>query len=1015
MHSPVRWNVSLLIAVVLAIGAGIRAAPAAAQGTGTVRGAVVSQNNQQPLAGAQVSIPGTGLGTLSNSQGQYLIAGVPTGDITIRVQMIGFGIAERTTQVNAGETATVNFQLSETAIALDEIVVTGTAAAVRKKEIGNSVEAITAAEIQNVPVQNPQEVLQGRTPGVTVMNGSGQPGAGSTIKIRGVNSVSQDVEPLIYVDGVRIQNLPTRAGWGARTGTNPMQDIPAEDIERVEVVKGAAATTLYGTEASGGVIQIFTKKGTVGAPVWSAEITQGILNQGDITPFDDPNQLFTQCSGVMRGIITTDDPETPEFEKGQFKEFVDPTCPASGSWFDTGYEQGYNLSVRGGAESVTYFVSGNFTDVEGTLPTSQNREGGVRGNFSFSPRDELSFQLSTAYQRRNTQWVEDGNNNDGFLLNVGRGYANYYKGGRGDDCAGVAADVTCVTNSYLFQDNDLSTRNDHFILGLTTQYNPTNAFSNRLTVGWDYTDINNVYTHEFGHFDEPEGYFWDENTRRTKLSLDYSGSFRNDFGASLISTFSWGGQVFRDFNRWTEIDVEGFAGPADPTLETGAQLTYRAEDRIAETSAGFFLQEQLGFQDRLFVTAGLRVDGHSAFGDEFGLQTYPKLSASYVISDYDFWPRGYWDTFKLRAAVGASGKAPSAFAKLRTWAPVSANEGEPGFTPQEVGNPDIGPERTLEIEGGFDASFLSGRLGLEFTAFQATTTEALVPLTLPPSQGFLLTRLTNAGEIQSSGLEFAATVGLLRRENFDWQLRANATLLDSEAVDLDGQEIFADNAAEFREGFAAPTYFGDRIMNPNAIAEPIVEDDQPIGPVFPTEMFGFGTTLSFFNRVTLDALAEYQGGHFLPNWTAYQNARRGVWFPCYDIQQLLAQAEQLEDRSILDEAGITAEQRGKCGLNPSEYDSDFWIEPADFLKLRFVSLTYNLPQQFIGRWADNASVTLSGRNLLTFTDYTGSDPEVEDFADRSSSVFDGAGDVGRRDYYQIPPARSFLLSFRFSF
>lgn len=223
-----------------------------AQATGTVRGTVVDATSMRPLAGAQVSIAGVGLGTITNSSGQFLIVNVPAGEARVRVQMIGYGVEQQTTRVAAGETTTLNFELEETAIALDEVVVTGTAADVRRKEIGNSMEAITSAEIRNAPVTNTQTILQGRTPGVTVMGAGGQPGSGSTIKIRGTNSVSQDTEPLIYVDGVRIFNLPTRAGWKSRTGVSPLQDIAAEDIERIEVVKGAAATTLYGTEASGG-------------------------------------------------------------------------------------------------------------------------------------------------------------------------------------------------------------------------------------------------------------------------------------------------------------------------------------------------------------------------------------------------------------------------------------------------------------------------------------------------------------------------------------------------------------------------------------------------------------------------------------------------------------------------------------------------------------------------------------------------------------------------------------------
>ncbi|MGH7483963.1 MAG: SusC/RagA family TonB-linked outer membrane protein [Longimicrobiales bacterium] len=994
-----------------------------AQEAGRIQGTVTAAATGEPLLGAQVYIEGTELGTLTQQNGQFLLLNVPAGDHEVSVQLIGYGTATSPVVVQAGQTATLNFELSETALALEEIVVTGTAAEVRRKEIGNSLDAVTAAEIENVPLNNALQVLQGRAPGVTVMTNSGQVGAGSTIKIRGITSVSQDTEPLIYVDGVRIFNLPTGVGGGARTSISPLQDISAEDIARIEIVKGAAATTLYGTEASAGVIQIFTKRGVPGQAIWNAEVTTGVRVQGDITPFDDPTEMFTQCDQIMEGFLTTDDDDTPQNDKGAIQRWADPTCPEDGSWWEPGLHQNYALSVRGGAEDVTYYVSGNYGNMEGTLPTQGSKDGGARGNFSFSPFEALGFRLNTAYTKRITRWIEDGNNADGFLLNVGRGYRNYFKGGKPGDCDAIPDDALCTTNGYLF-DAEIFTRSDHFILGFNTDWNPTEELSNRFTIGWDFFDVNAETTHPFGYLNSAEGFFDDENTRHTKLSLEYAGSYRNNFGDDFVSTFSVGGQIFRDRHRWTSVGVSEFAGPGEPTIETGADLDDRSETRFAETSAGFFLQELLGWRDRLFLTAGLRVDGNSAFGEEFGLQTYPKMSLAYVISDHAFWPTDWWDTFKLRGAVGMSGKAPGAFDKFRTWEPTSAGEGDPGFGPGNVGNPDIGPEETLEIEGGFDAAFLAGRLALEATAYQATTNDALVGITLPPSEGFQSSRNTNIGEIENRGLEFQVTAALFRSQAVDWRARVNATFMDSEVKTLAGEEVSADNKAVFREGEAAPVYVGDVITNPDAVANPIIEDDAVIGPVFPTQLFGFNTSLTLWDRLTLDALAEFQGGHYLTNYTGYQNARRGVWFPCQDVVPLLIEAEMTGSTAPLDQAGITAMQRARCSFGEVEdadgnvivpdFNSDYWVEPSDFLKLRNVSLTYSIPSGWLPA-VRNASVTLSAMNLWTSTDYTGTDPENEDFADRAGSVFTGGGFFGRRDYYQVPAPRTFLISFRTSF
>jgi hypothetical protein len=597
---------------------------------------------------------------------------------------------------------------------------------------------------------------------------------------------------------------------------------------------------------------------------------------------------------------------------------------------------------------------------------------------------------------------------------VGRGHANYLKGGKGEDCANIPADKLCITNRYVFEANT-ETRSDHFTIGLRTAWTPTDQFTHRLTVGLDYIDRNSRFVRPFGNLRSPAGFLEDYNSRHTKVSVDYSGSFRNNFGDQIASTFSWGGQIFRDKNRYLELVVDRFAGPGFPTIETGADLTDRVDDQFTITSAGFFFQEMVGLQDRLFVTGGLRVDGNSAFGDDFGLQLYPKVSVAYVLSDYDFWPTGWFETFKLRGALGESGKAPSAFAKLRTWSPV-AGFTDPGFTPGNVGNAEVGPERTQEYELGFDASLFAGRLGLEFTRWSATTSDALVAVTLPPSMGFLQSRIANVGKLKNSGYELAVNLGMLRTGFIDWSGFVNTSLMDSEALELQGQEIAADNKAEFREGFPVPSYFGRRIENPNEFADPIRSDgDEFLGNVFPDKIFGVGTTLELGRRLNLDVMAEFQGGHSLPNYTGYQNERRGAWHPCFAIQEKIVAVHQGTNPNALDD--VRAIDRAKCAITGSGFspNSDYWVEKADFWKLRSIALSYTIPERFLGGVFNSATVTLSGRNLYTWTDWNGPDPEVEDFSDRSGVNYDGDGDFGRREYYTLPPNRTFLLSVRLGF
>ncbi|NJD09575.1 MAG: SusC/RagA family TonB-linked outer membrane protein [Gemmatimonadetes bacterium] len=1001
--------------------------PASAQEVGRVTGVVRAADTQRPLAGAQVYIQGTRIGSLTGNDGRYLIVNVPAGTHDLRVTLIGYTQGAMSVTGRAGQTATADFLMKETAVSLEGIVVTGTAAQVRAREVGNALAAVSSRELANIPVTNPENILGGRIPGLTVLQGNGQPGAGTTVRIRSQTTVSSTTDPLIYVDGIRIFHETVGTQGGARLGLSPLQDIAAEDIERIEVIKGASAATLYGTEAAGGVIQIFTKRGMSGAPIWSAELTGGFNNQPPMKIGNDPWDLFTKCAGEMYGIGMT----TATY--GQEIKFVDTTCPESGRWFKNGPVQRYSLSVRGGSTGMGYYVSANYSDEDGTLPTQRARLGGLRANLDFAPTENVKIQLNSALAMRALSFVEDGNSLRGFLLNVGRGYSGNYLG-KPEDCVGVPAGVTCFANERIWLDAHNTTRSDRFTTGLTVTHDASEALTNRLSIGWDFDQINNRRMQDWGAVLTALGNLGNAINYHTKLSIDYAGSWIRPIRSDLNSTFSWGGQIFRDQHRRTSYYTYDFAGPGVPTLESGSRWDPPTDYNLTQTNAGFFLQEMLGYKDRAFLTLGLRVDGNSAFGENFGLQQYPKASLSYVLSDHAFWPK-WFETMKLRGAYGFSGKAPGAFAKLRTWSPVS-DDGTPGFTPRDVGNPDVGPERTREIEFGFDASMGQGRLGVEATYYNAKTSDALVGVSQPGSMGGWGTRTENVGELTADGVELQLNAALYRTNFLEWRVRSNLAFSRNEAQDLNCQDldglpengrescqiVAVANGAYIRVGRPVPEYWGYKILNPDEHAAPIRSDSLlPIGPVMPTRLLGFSTSLSIGKRITLEALLEHQGGHYLPNYTGYQDERRGVWYPCYEIQKVMAAVKAGGSASLLDP--YTAIERARCATNitgagssanPAGHDSNYWIDKADFWKLRSISLSLELPEKWVQRYADRATLILAGRNLLKWTDFQGTDPEIEDYQDRAGAG-SGAGAYGRREYYSLPPARSFLATLRVTF
>jgi TonB-linked SusC/RagA family outer membrane protein len=959
----------------------------AQQQRGTVTGIVRAATTQRPITGVVVSVAGTNLAALTNAEGRYLLNGVRPGEIRLTAEVLGYRLGEQTVRVEAGSSATADFALQESAIALDAIVVTGTAGQARKREIGNSLSTISSQEIEIAPVRGAQDIIAARATGVTVVANSGQPGSGAAVRLRGNNSIAMSNEPLVYVDGVRLYSRVAPASGSARQGTSPINDILPDDIDRIEIVKGAAATTLYGTEASGGVIQIFTKRGLSGDPIWTMELAGGFNNMGTFGPKDDPTGLFMkQCRG--ENLIDSSG-----------NRFEDATCPASGTWLRNGRIQRYNASVRGGGAELTYYLSGSFNDEQGVVAPGGSKDGGFRGNFSFRPRPTLDLSLNSAYTRRNTQWIPDGNLANGFTLNVMRGPNNNFK----DATQCTTQGVVCLVNAEILK-QDVRNSNDHFVTGFTVRWEPNNRISQRFTLGYDYNSADNITILPFAFARAPLGQILVQNWNHTTLSLDYVGSLRHTL-AGMSSSLSWGGQLFEDRNRQTNTNSADFSGPNNPTLESGARRSITFDERLRVINAGFFAQELLGINDRLFITGGVRVDGNSAFGESFGLQVYPKLSASYVLSDHAFWPTDRWETLKLRAAVGEAGKAPGAFDASRTWEPIAADEGKPGFTPQQLGNEDLGPERTREIEVGFESSAFKGRLGAEFTYYRKRTLDALVQVRYPPSQGFSNRQLENVGEIENQGVELRLDGGLISRPNLDWRVRLNYSTIKSKAIDLGGEEVSLGLNNWVREGFPVPFVLGAIVRNANEFADPVVSPDTFIGPQYPTRIIGMGTSITLFNDFVIDVLGEFQGGHYLQNFTGYQNANRFVWRPCYDIQQALRAAASGDASGL---ASVRALDRARCAIDRTIQNSDFFIEKADFFKLRSASLSYRVPPRWVPG-ARNAMLTIAARNLFRITDYTGIDPEVADLGDS------GLNGLSRREYYNLPPTRSFLASLRVTF
>ena len=762
IRRPLRAAPLLAVPLALLVSLALFTAPAVAQ-TGTIEGRVTTASSGDPVQGARVALVGTNVGTQTDDDGRFVLLNVPVGTRRLQVLLIGYAMGTLQIRVRPGVVTPATIELNTSVLRLDEIVVTGTAGQARRRQIGNSIAQIDVGDIADPP-QNVNQMLQGRAPGVQVYQTTGMAGSGSQIRLRGAVSVSQSNQPLLYIDGVRVRSGGYRrnrppVGFTGRSGNieaSPLDDINPADIERIEIIKGAAASTLYGTEAAAGVIQIFTKRGREGRPRWTVQMDQGLANT---RPFGTDENPFLNLKPCTEGTSCWDMWETNKVSGncGDSDLMLDIHC----SWLRNGYRQKYSASVGGGSNRFQYFVSGALTDYDGVLPNDNQQALTARGNFGFDVLDNLHLDITTSYTNNRIANTAAGNNAHGVTLNVFRAERNYF----GD---------SDPNNLRALLNQEITTEIDHLVTGVTANFTPWPRFTNRFTLGYDLAQQENRNLRPFGFVRARDGILSDEQNKFQTLTADYVGSIEFNLTNDLASTFAFGGQSITQERIRTTAYGEDFPGPGIPTVSSAAAFIAR-EDRIRTVNAGFFFQNLFALRNRYFLTLGVRFDGHSAFGSNLGLEAYPKGQVSYVISDEDFFPLSMGE-MKLRAAFGWSGRAPDAFASLRTWDAVAVDF-EPGFRPDNVGNPDVGPERTREIEFGVDWAFLDQRLSAEFTYYEQKTTDALFNVRQIPSEGGFSSQIANVGSIRNRGIELNLNADVYRRVTLGWSSAARSTPL----------------------------------------------------------------------------------------------------------------------------------------------------------------------------------------------------------------------------------------------
>lgn len=953
------------------IGVLLFLAPAAlAAQTAIVVGRVSDAGSTKPVVGASVVIDGSTLGATTGADGRYRLVNVPAGARVLVARRIGFGAQRVTITVPSSGEVTANFSLSASAISLDQVVVTGTAGAQEKRSIGNAVATINASEeLRKSGATTVSSLLSGRAPGVTVRARSGRLGASPAIEIRGRNSLSLENAPLLFIDGVRVNNATSsgplavagRLGGQGATVAGRLNDIDPNDIESIEIIKGPAAATIYGTEAANGVIQIITKRGALGGkPQLTFQMEQGTMEFANAAERVQTNYYripATQQIATWNGIEAEADSGRPIYRTGQLRK--------------------YTGSLSGSREAVRYYVSGTYEHSLGIEPNNSIRQLSMHSNLDVQVRPSTNFATSLNFVTAGNHLGADVGASP--LLGAQVGHANVFPATRGFFAAVPEVPQTLYDNSD---------RIDRFTASATLTNKPLGFFTQRAIVGIDYTGEDARSLERFAppalaRYLTPTaaaGSIGQTLRRNSIVSADYSGSAVFDLPGSVKSRTSVGGQFYRTALNTSFLGGLAFPAPGVEVVSGATTALASTQSEIINTTIGAYTEQQLSWRERLFITGGLRVDNNSAFGADFKWVTYPKISGSWVIGEESFFPlKDVFNTLRLRAAYGESGRQPAAFAALRTFAAATGPNGSSAVTPASLGNPDLRPERGKEVEVGFEAGVFN-RLTLDFTYFNKRTLDQVVSQPVAPSSGFPGSQFRNLGRVDNSGVELSATYRAVTRKSFSWDINGNIATNGDKIRDLGGiQNVVASAGNANIVGYPIGGIWAKRVASADRnettnLATNVLCDGgagKPavacasapfvyIGTVTPKVIGALGSTVTIGQRLRLYALADFRSGNRVQNAVEQLRCTGGV-----GASLCRANYYPLEYSPIY-LAGAVPTAPGQ-GLT-AEYFQD-----ASFVKLREVSATYTLPESWL---RSRTSITIAGRNLMTRTNYRGLDPEA---------------------------------------
>jgi TonB-linked SusC/RagA family outer membrane protein len=997
----VRVSQNGLLSLVLQ-SASAPAKPLGPADSGVVRGTVLDSATRQPIPSVVIRVQATGQTAVTSNDGTYALHGLRFGNHVLVARRLGYLPRRESILVSSQTPLTVDFVLSAAAAMLDQVVTTETGDQ-RLVEMGSSIGLIDGKKIvASQAVSQLSDVLNARVAGVQVFNAGGLTGATPVINIRGQNSVTFSGQPLLYVDGVRVEN-----GVGGDQQSGEFNDLIPSEIETIQVVRGPAASALYGTDAANGVILVTTKTGSRGAPRWSITAENGLLTldrsrfKPSLYPWghDLSGNVVAPCT-----LLQVAAAQCKQDSVTRFTPLRDPALTPIG----TGLRQNYGLQVAGGADRLRYFASGNDEQETGylKLPDAERSiVSALPGGLTIGVARPNAF---ARYGSRETVLYALNSRADislalGYIHRDGRIPAanSLTFGSEGPGYRDTTGGWLLDLRPYKIFTERVDDAVGHFTGGANGTWRPFDWLTARGTLGIDHSNdqYNRLVYNGEGESFESAGVV---STNATQTDL-YTANTNITSSVRLVGGATSRTSVGGELDKRSEQSVGSTGQPLPVGCRTvncavGTSSGVLTNERVV---VGGYVEQQLALNDRLFVTGAVRVDGSNTFGNSLNAAVYPKTSASWIISREPFWPRVPGVSgVRVRTAYGEAGIQPDPIAAVTSY---SYNSIVLGGTPvngaslSQIGNPKLKPERQTEFEAGADVDLIGDRVHLEFTYYAKRSRDALEQLQVGQSIGGYI-ETQNVGSVRNRGYEVAGTLSLLDARLMSWTISANGSVNHNQLLRLGPglAPIYGQfGLASIVPGYSLFSQFDRRYhfrdVNHDGIIETneVVVDSSPsyLGSKYPGVQASVGSTLTFLrNAVRVSILFDHRGA-----FSIYNGPQAGRCSLGYCAAAVYANS------SLQSQAGAVA--LATAGTIAG------YVEDGTFTRLRELALTIELPES-IARAMRSRSVdiTLAGRNLALWTRYTGVDPEVVSSVNIGSNFNNGAfSDIGG-----VPPAQYWI-------